>query len=303
VGTHSENLDALRNFNQVEFSGNKVLTTPSSPSGVVPYPNYGQIEYLDRVGFGNYNGLQASLTRTMRSGLSVRAAYTYSHSLDNTPEELETSSGDPPNGRNYHAWYGNSDFDVRHRISANYVYELPFGRGKTMLQKGPAAWVLGNWTTSGVYTFYTGHPFQAAWSSESSLLDAYGYAVAVPNQAAPVHYLHKQTCWFYEGANSNCSKYASGLTTPFADPGKFTIGNVGRNTLIGPQTQLFDFALYKTVPFTESINAQIRWEVFNLANHAVFGQPSGNASSGSVASITSLSADPRVMQFALRLNF
>ena len=303
VGTHSTNLDVLRNYNQVEFSGNQVLTTTAAPSGVVPYPNFGQVEYLDPVGYGYYHGLQASLTRTMRNGLSVRAAYTYSHSLDNTPEELETSSGDPPNGRNYGAWYGNSDFDVRHRISANYVYEFPFGRGKSMLQTGLAAWALGNWTTSGVYTFYTGHPFQAAWSSESSLLDAFGYATATPNQAAPVHYLHKQTCWFYEGANSSCGNYASGLTTPFADPGKFNIGNVGRNTLVGPQTQLFDFALYKTVPFTESINAQIRWEVFNLANHAVFGQPSGNASSGSVASITSLSADPRVMQFALRLNF
>ena len=303
VGTHSENLDVLRDYNQVEIAGNQVVTSSTAPSGTVPYPNFGQIEYLDPVGYGNYHGLQASLTRTMRSGLSVRAAYTYAHSLDNTPEELETSSGDPPNGRNYGAWYGNSDFDVRHRISANYVYEFPFGRGKSMLQTGPAAWVLGNWTTSGVYTLYTGHPFQAAWSSESSLLDAFGFATAVPTQVAPVHYLHKQTCWFYEGANSNCSKYVSGLTTPFADPGKFTIGNVGRNTLTGPQTQLFDFALYKTVPFTESINAQIRWEVFNLANHAVFGQPSGNASSGSVASITSLSADPRVMQFALRLNF
>jgi hypothetical protein len=78
---------------------------------------------------------------------------------------------------------------------------------------------------------------------------------------------------------------------------------VGRNTLVGPQTQLFDFALYKTFAFTERVNSQIRWEVFNLANHPVFGQPSGNASSGSVASITSLSADPRVMQFAIRVNF
>jgi len=303
VGTHSTNLDVLRDYNQVEISGNQVVTSSSAPSGTVPYPNFGQIEYLDPVGFGKYHGLQASITRSMRQGLSVRGAYTYSHSLDNTPEELETSSGDPPNGRNYGAWYGNSDFDVRHRISANYVYEFPFGRGKSMLQSGLAAWVLGGWTTSGVYTFYTGHPFQAAWSSESSLLDAYGFAVATPNQVAPVHYLNKQTCWFYDGSNSNCSKYASSLTTPYADPGKFTIGNVGRNTLVGPQTQLFDFALYKTVPVTEAINAQIRWEVFNVANHPVFGQPSGNASSGSVASITSLSADPRVMQFAVRLNF
>ena len=303
VGTHSNNLDVLRNFNQVEISGNSVVTSASAPSGTVPYPNFGQIEYTDPVGHGNYDGLQASLTRNMNNGLSVRAAYTYSHSLDNSPEELESNSGDAPNGRNYADWYGNSDFDVRHRISATYVYELPFGHGKRMLQSGPAAWVLGNWTTSGVYTFYSGHPFQAAWSSESSLLDAYGFATAVPNQTAPVHYLHRQTCWFYDGKNSACGVAGSGLATPFSDPGNYNIGNVGRNTLVGPQTQLFDFALYKTIPFTERINTQIRWEVFNLANHPVFGQPSGNASSSSVASITSLSADPRVMQFALRVNF
>lgn len=303
VGTHSTNLDVLRDYNQPLISGGQVVTSPSAPSGTVPYPNFGQIEYLDPVGFGNYDGLQASLTRNLRGGLSVRAAYTYSHSLDNTPEELESNSGDAPNGRNYNSWYGNSDFDVRNRISGTYVYELPFGHGKSMLQSGAAAWVLGNWTTSGVYTFYSGHPFQAAWSSENSLLDPYGFAVAPPNQVAPVHYLHKQTCWFYDGSNKACGSLAPGLTTPYADPGKYTIGNVGRNTLVGPQTQLFDFSLYKTFPLTESINTQIRWEVFNLANHPVFGQPSGNASSGSVASITSLSADPRVMQFALRFNF
>ena len=303
VGTHSTNLDVLRNYNQVQFAGNQVATSPTAPSGTVPYTNFGQIEYLDPAGRGNYDGLQASLTRAMRSGLSVRAAYTYSHSLDNSPEELESNSGDAPNGRNYSTWYGNSDFDVRNRISASYVYELPFGHGKPMLQAGPGAWALGNWTTSGVYTFYSGHPFQAAWSSENSLLDAYGFAVAPPNQVAPVHYLHHQTCWFYDGSNSACGRYGAGLTTPYADPGNYNIGNVGRNTLVGPQTQLFDFALYKTIPFTESINTQVRWEVFNLANHPVFGQPSGNASSGSVGSITSLSADPRVMQFAVRFNF
>ena len=304
VGTHSSNLDALRDYNQPIIQGNQVVTSPSAPSGTVPYPNFGQIEYLSPLGRGNYNGLQASLKRDMHNGLSLQAAYTYSHSLDNTPEELETSSGDPPNGRNYGAWYGSSDFDVRHRISATYVYEFPFGRHKSMLKSGPAEWVLGDWTTSGVYTYYTGHPFQANWGSESSLLDPYGFATSVPNQAAPVHYLHKQTCWFYESSNSACAKYAgSGLTNPYTDPGNYTIGDVGRNTLTGPSTQLFDFALYKTFAFTERFNSQIRWEVFNLANHAIFGQPSGNASSSSVAQITSLSADPRVMQFALRFNF
>lgn len=303
VGTHSVNLDVLRNYNQVEISGNEVVTTPSVPSGVIPYPDFGQVEYLDPVGYGNYDGLQASLNRAMHNGLSLHAAYTWSHSLDNSPEELETNSGDSPNGRNYSMWYGSSDFDVRNRISANYTYELPFGHGKPMLQSGPIEWLLGNWVTSGVYTFYSGHPFQATWGSESSLLDAYGFATAPPNQVAKVHYVKSQTCWFYTSSNSACGAANPGLSTPYADPGKYTIGNVGRNTLVGPQTQLFDFSLFKNFFFTERFNTQIRWEVFNLFNHPVFGQPSGNASSSSVGSITSLSADPRVMQFAIRLNW
>lgn len=303
VGTHSTNLDVLRNYNQVGISGNQVVTSASAPGGTVPYPDFGEVEYTDPVGYGNYDGLQASLTRIMHNGLSVRAAYTYSHSLDNTPEELETNSGDAPNGRDYGAWYGNSDFDVRNRIAASYVYELPFGQGKQMLQSGPASWVLGNWTTSGVYTFYSGHPFQATWGSESSLLDAYGFATAVPDSAAPVHYVRSQTCWFYDSANSACGPHGAGLTSPYTNPGNYSIGDVGRNTLVGPQTQLFDFALFKKFSFTERVNSEIRWEIFNFANHPVFGQPSGNASSSSAASITSLSADPRVMQFALRINF
>jgi hypothetical protein len=56
-------------------------------------------------------------------------------------------------------------------------------------------------------------------------------------------------------------------------------------------------------PIHESVGLQFRWEVFNLANAVLFGQPNNNFSSSSVGQITSLSGDPRVMQFALRLSF
>ncbi len=57
-GTHSTNLDVLRDYNQPIISGNKIVTSSSAPSGTVPYPNFGQIEYLRPVGFGNYSGLR-----------------------------------------------------------------------------------------------------------------------------------------------------------------------------------------------------------------------------------------------------
>ncbi len=296
VGTKSTHLDVIYDYNQPIISG-------GVSTKVQPYSNFGQIEYTTPIGYGNYNGLQASLTHPKAKGLSVRVAYTYSRSLDDTPEELETNSGDPPNGRNYSAWYGPSDFNIPQRISGTYVYDLPFGHGKQMLNSGWLAWVLGNWSTSGVYTFYSGHPFTANWGSESSLLDAYGYATAVPNVVGPVHYPRAQACFFYTSANSACSAYGSGLTNPFVDPGKYVVGNGSRNTLNGPNTQVFDAALIKNIPIHESLNAEARWEVFNVANHALFGQPNGNVSSGSAASITSLSGDPRVMQFAIRISW
>lgn len=307
VGTKSTNLDAIRNYNQPIIEANRVVfaTDPNTGNQVpeIPYTNFGQIEYTAPIGHGIHNGLQASMVRQMKSGVSLRAAYTYSHSLDNTPEELESNSGDPPNGWNYGAWYGNSDFDVRQRVSVSYVYEPPFGRGKQMFTAGPMAWILGSWQTSGVYTYYGGHPFQASWGSESSLLDPYGFATAVPSVMGKVHYFHNQSCWYYTSKNSACSALGSGLSDAFADPGNYVVGDGGRNTLRGPHTQVFDAALIKHIPIHENWNAELRWEVFNVANHALFGQPSGNVSSGSAASITSLSGDPRVMQFAGRINW
>ncbi len=296
VGTKSTHLDVIRDYNQP-------LIVAGVSTKIQPYSNFGQVEYTSPIGFGNYNALQASLTHRLAHGLSLQAAYTYSRSLDNTPEELESNSGDPPDGRNYGAWYGPSDFDVPHRISVSYIYELPFGRGKAMLNSGPLSWILGNWQTSGVYTYYSGHPFTVNWGSESSLLDAYGYATAVPNVVGKPHVFGKPACWFYTSGNSACGSLGSGLTNAFTDPGNYTVGNGSRNSMRGPNTDVFDAALIKEIPIHESFNAEARWEVFNVANHPLFGQPSGNVSSSSAASITSLSGDPRVMQFAIRVSF
>ena len=298
VGTKSTHLDVLSNYNQPIIAGN--VTT-----GVIPYPNFGQVEYTSPIGFGNYNGLQASLMRRFTNGLSVRSAFTHSRSLDNTPEELETNSGDAPNGRDYAAWYGPSDFDIPNRVAVSYVYELPFGHGKPMLNSGPAAWILGNWRTSGVYTFYSGHPFQVNENdgNRNAVLDPYGYTTAVPNLVGKPHIVGDPNCWFYASKNSACGTLSPSTSDAYATTAVGAIGDVSRNSLRGPRTDVFDAALLKEIPVNERWNVEARWEVFNVTNTPEFGQPSGNITSGGVASITTLSGDPRVMQFALRLSW
>ncbi len=298
VGTKSTHLDVIRNYNQPIISG-------GVSTGVVPYSNFGQIEYTSPIGFGNYNGLQASLTRRFTNGFELRAAFTHSRSLDNTPQELESNSGDAPNGRDYAAWYGPSDFDVPNRVAVSYVYELPFGHGKTMLQSGPLSWILGNWQTSGVYTYYSGHPFQVNENDgqHNSILDPYGFAVATPNLIGKPRLVRKPDCWFYSSKNSACRTIASNGSEAFGVTAVGAIGNVGRNSLRGPHIDVFDAALLREFPIRETMNIEARWEVFNVSNTPEFGQPNGNITSGGVGSITSLSGDPRVMQFALRLSF
>lgn len=299
VGTKSTHLDVINDLNQPVIANGAVV-----PNAPLPFPNFGYIEHTNSIGYGNYNGLEASLSRRFSNGLSARAAYTYSHSLDNTPQELESGSGSPPDGRNFQAWYGRSDFDIPHRVAVNYLYELPIGRGKAFLSHGVASYVFGGFRTSGVFTHYSGRPFTVnAGGQLAGALDPYGQATATVQRIGTPHIVGKPRCWYFVSKNSACTAAAPGLTDAFALPLQGVVGNNGRNTLRGPHVTVFDAALLREFSIVEKANLEFRWEVFNVTNTPEFGQPNNNFSSGSAGTITSLAGDPRVMQFALRLSF
>jgi Carboxypeptidase regulatory-like domain/TonB-dependent Receptor Plug Domain/TonB dependent receptor len=297
VGTRSTHLDVLSDFNQPTIIGN-------TSTGIAPYANFGYVEYTNSIGVGKYNGLEATLSRRFTNGLSVRLAYTYSRSLDNTPEELESNSGAPPNGRDYAAWYGPSDFDIPHRVALSYVYELPFGTGRRFVNSGLLSKIIGGFQTSGVYTYYSGHPFTVnEGGTLAAALDAFGQATAVPNVVGNPVIVGNPNCWFYVSANSACTKLDPSGANAYQVTATGVVGDSGRNTLRGPHTNVFDFSLVRDFPIKESLKLQFRWEVFNLFNAVLFGQPNNNVTSGAAGQITTLSGDPRVMQFALRLSF
>jgi hypothetical protein len=291
VGTKSTHLDVLSDFNQ-------------PINGKFPYPNFGYIEYQSPIGFGSYNGLEATLDRRFADGFSMRFAYTYSRSIDNTPQELESNSGGAQNGRDYASWKGPSDFDYPHRFVASYVYDLPFGRGRRLLQSGALSYILGGFRTSGVYTFASGRPFTLnSGGSLNNSIDPFGAATAVPLVIGAPIVVGDVNCWFYTSKNNACKTLQPNATDAFQLQAAGTFGNAGRNILRGPHTSVFDFALMRDFPIHESLGLQFRWEVFNLSNTALFGQPNNNFSSSAAGSITTLSGDPRVMQLALRLSF
>jgi hypothetical protein len=184
------------------------------------------------------------------------------------------------------------------------VYELPFGRRKRFLQSGLLSYIVGGFRTSGVYSYSSGRPFTVtSGGTLNSSIDPFGAATAVPNVIGTPTIVGTPDCWFYAAKNHFCSAAAPDLTDAFQlqSPGQF--GDAGRNILRGPHTSVFDFALIRDFPLTERTNLAFRWEVFNLTNTPIFGQPNNNFSSSAAGQITTLAGDPRVMQFALRLSF
>jgi hypothetical protein len=301
VGTKSTHLNTLRDLNQPLNDGLRLLTNAQGQP-ILPYPNFGQIEYRDPLGNAIYNGLDFTLERRFSGGLAFRAAYTWSKSIDNTAEHLSAygSNSFGQNGYNFHTWRGPSDFDVPQRLVVSYVYELPFGKGKSIANHGWLSYVVGGFQTSGSLTLASGRPFTVFAAANSSSIDI-GLQNALANAIGTPVTPHTVTCWYYAAKNAGCGGISG--TDAFATPPLGVLGNTGRNNLRGPDTRVFDFSLNRSFSITESKSIQFRWEVFNLSNTAQFGLPSTNYSGGTPGVITSLAGDPRIMQFALRFKF
>lgn len=288
VGSKGTHLYTLRDLNQ-PLPGQTNLPRAQR----FPFPAYGLVEYRDDNGFSNYNSLEVTLDKRFNRGYTIRAAYTFSKSLDNSFEHL-TSGGSnsfPQNARDVHSWYGLSDFDVRHRFVMNGIWEFPFGRGRRYFQDGAGAAVLGGWELSGIFNVRSGKPFTVTQSGDPLSLGS--LSTTLPDLIADPR-VSAQTVdrWFDPAA----------FRVLTATSNRF--GSEGRNVLIGPGFASLDFSIHRRFSLgAESRYVDFRWEVFNALNRANFGLPNRTINSSNVGTITTLAGDPRVMQFALRFNF
>ena len=117
-----------------------------------------------------YHGLQTKFTHRMSHGLQIQGAYTWSHALDDSVDPLTPAVGAhtfPRNSRNLSQNYGNSDNDTRHVAVINYIWELPFGRGKGYLNHGAVGRILEGFELDGIFTAQTGHPFQVRGTEDT----------------------------------------------------------------------------------------------------------------------------------------
>jgi len=192
-----------------------------------------------------------------------------------------------------------SDYVRRHTIHANGTWELPFGRGR-MLLNGAPRWldgIAGGWRLSGIWTRYTGMRFTPAINNTGLVNTRPNYVWGI--QANLPASERTPSRWF------NPAAFVAPPATCGPAHNAACMGTAGRNILIGPGINVVDASLMKSFPvFGESRRLTFRLELFNAFNHPNYALPDANISNvNTVGSISSLVKDQREAQFAVRFDF
>ena len=278
-GTKGTHLRIARNINQPINGGARPFAAVSASSEIAPGTPLNNVVQIESAGNSNYNALWATATKRLSRGVQFNASYTFSKSIDyNSLNSQGVVVQDSYNIRNSR---GLSDFDARHRFVISGLYELPF-KGNQLVE---------GWQFSTIVQSQSGNPVNivvnnAGFTGTNNTVR--------PDVTGPVEILGRVDRWFD--------------VTPFAVPvGRF--GNLGRNVVIGPGFNNTDLSLIKRTKLTETQLIEFRWEVFDLFNHANFGQPGrvvGTANFGQITNTrfpTGDSGSSRQMQFALKYKF
>jgi hypothetical protein len=288
VGTKMGNLATTFNANETVLGSNPATSWfpvggPINPNGV------GAINATEMIGSGNYNGLQMKLTRRMASGLQLTAAYTWSHTIDNSASAFGTSGGVlvGSNGTPLLQYErGNSDTDQRQLFMLSSIYELPFGRGKMLAHDVPKAldYVIGGWQWNNVIQLATGTP-----------LDITSGGVG-PNGRPDYH----------GGCKTNVSWHVwiQCPSTAFTAPAGL-VGDLPRNAFPGPGTYTWDTSMVKNIVISERVTTQLRAQVYNLLNTPQFQNPDTNYANGDFGQLLNARIAPpnRELELAIRVSF
>jgi hypothetical protein len=273
-GTH---LILRRNINQ-PVDGVRPYPVVSPSSAILPNSPIGNITQAESTGNSSYNALWVTASKPLASGLQINVSYTWSKSLDYN--SLSTQGIVVQNSYDLRGDRGLSDFDARHRVVARAIYDLPFSSNRFV--KG--------WQLAIVVQAQSGNPVNIVTSDST--------VTGIPNTlrpdvSGPIAIIGSVDRWFD--------------TSVFSPVAGF--GNLGRNVVIGPGFSNTDFSIMKNTELTEKIRVQFRIEVFDLFNHANFGQPGNVVGTPGFGRITNTrfptgeSGSSRQMQLGLKLIF
>ncbi len=279
------------------FNANEATPGTSGLTSRLPFSNIGIMQTVQGGGNSNYNSLAVTLTRRLSAGLTLLSSYTWAKSIDDVSAiRGQSDTIFPQNSRCLECERALSAFNVGQRFVLSALYELPVGSGRAFLNHGGIInQIVGGWQIGSIYTAQTGLPGYPTPGPDQSntgignsrdRLNATGISQSLANRTP--------NDWFNVNAFS---------LEPFG-----TFGNAGRNTVIQPGRNEWDFSALKGFRITERQAVQFRFEGFNFANHPNWGNPNlawgqNVKPAANFGVISSTAIAMRQLQFALKYVF
>jgi hypothetical protein len=233
------------------------VSTVLGPTWSKRFTNMAQFDELQSIGHMSYDAFQGQYQKSAKS-LTVNASFTWS-------KNINVGCADYWEGCNIQDPYhmrsnrGVDGVDVPIVLTASAVYELPFGKGKSFANQGPAAQILGGWKMNGLLGRRSGTPFTAGAVNNSSNAHTDAFR---PNVTGSTSGPKTRAQWFNKAA--------------FSQPAQYTFGDAGRNSLRGPAYTNMDYSLFREFAFRERYSIDFRTEIFNLFNHVNLGNPNAS---------------------------
>lgn len=285
------------------------------PSVLFYQSQYGALDSFGSIGNSDYHAGTLSVRQRL-SNFTWDLNYTYSHSMDDT-SGLQTSGAfgaafilNPIRQRDN---YASSDFDMRHIVNFNSIWQVPIGKGRQFLSNTNSFVdaLVGGWQLTSIFRYNSGQPH----GTGTKIFDNSGWATNWNLKSAMVQTRPIETGVFYNGEDGLPSMFANRDTAyqSFRSPYPGETGD--RNQLRWPSYWVVDLGLHKSfnLPWSEGHKVKIQWDVFNVTNTPIFvgnsntamgynPQPTSTAPTG-YGVFTATRSDARVMQFALRYDF
>ena len=275
-GTKSGELDIVRAPNR-------------TPTGLLN-PNAQAFNFEDSVGYARFQGLSVNVRKRLQKGISIQATYLYGHSIDDASSIGGSGTVVAQDPNNLNAEEGNSSFDIRHQVSGNWVFELPFGPNRAFLAKG-GFWskALDGFSISGNYAFQSGSYYTPNYvgTVQETATGVTGSQRPDRNFAVPINGSQTFGQWFNPAA----------FTTPAT-----VYGTASRNSIEGPGVVSVNSVISRTLALgdTRSFEARVQANnVFNTIQYSGINTTLNSPTFGQVSSV----ASTRTLTFVARYRF
>ena len=277
----------------------RMINAPQPGPGAIqtrrPRPQWGTVNIAAFDGGASYNSLQSKLEVRNLAGGTVLVAYTYGKCL--TDGTYANQTREDNSTINY---YGPCNYDLTNNFVTSYLYELPFGRGRTFgthmnrLEDS----LVGGWNVSGIATLQSGLPYTVSISGDQANTGAAGQR---PNVVGKPKLIRSPNCWFYDSANPSCAAF--GGTNAYVTPAQYTYGNGSINSLRADGLVQFDVTLLKQFSITDRSRFELRGSFFNVFNHTTFAAPNSSIASSSTGTVSATLNGARQVELAGKIYF